>query len=139
MILVFGKSGQVATELAKYENVECFGWNQADQIDGPTSAASITAARMKMGETLCETRDATGNYHFSGAPDCSWADFAREICSQAGVTCDVTDIPSSDFPTTAKRPSNSRLDCTLTQDVFGIPRTDWKADLADVLQDLPKA
>ena len=84
----------------------------ADQIGGPTSAASIAAACVKMGETLCDTPDATGTYHFAGGPDCSWADFAREIFAQAGVTCDVTDIPSSDFPTPAKRPSNSRMDCT---------------------------
>ena len=77
-----------------------------------------------------------GTYHFTGAPDVSWADFAREIFRQANIDCKVIDIPTSDYPTPAQRPSNSRLDCSLLEKTFGIERPDWKAGLADVLKEL---
>ena len=76
-----------------------------------------------------------GTYHFSGALDASWADFAREIFAQSGVACDVVDIPTSDYPTPAQRPLNSRLDCTTLETEFGITRPDWRHALADVLKE----
>ncbi|MEM7318633.1 MAG: sugar nucleotide-binding protein, partial [Pseudomonadota bacterium] len=78
----------------------------------------------------------SGTYHFSGAGDVSWAEFARAIFAQAGLSCDVADIPSSDYPTPAKRPLNSRLDCSTLETVFGINRPSWSAGLADILKDL---
>ncbi|WP_282130229.1 sugar nucleotide-binding protein, partial [Roseobacter litoralis] len=64
----------------------------------------------------------SGTYHFSGAPDVSWADFAREIFAQSALSVDVTDIPTSQYPTPAQRPLNSRLDCSTTTATFGIQR-----------------
>ncbi len=104
----------------------------ADQVGGPTPAAAIADACLK----LAGSDGPSGTYHFAGTPDVSWADFAREIFRQAGLTPDVVDIPSSDYPTPAERPFNSRLDCTsLTRD-YRIDRPDWRAGLADVLTDL---
>lgn len=108
----------------------------ADQIGGPTPAAPIADACLSMAQHLLSAPEKSGLYHFSGAPDVSWADFAREIFAQAKVDCAVTDIPSSDYPTPATRPLNSRLDCTTLYDVFGIPRPDWRAGLADILKSL---
>ena len=107
----------------------------ADQIGGPTSAASIADAVLKLAKNLSEGGP-TGIYHFAGGPDTSWAGFAREIFDQAGLSVEVVDIPTSDFPTPAKRPSNSRLDCTSLETDHGISRPDWKADLTEVLQEL---
>lgn len=106
----------------------------ADQIGGPTSARSIAAATLHIAKTL--TTNTAGTYHFSGAPDVSWADFAREIFAQAGLACTVTDIPTSAYPTPATRPLNSRLDCTATTTTFGISQSDWRAELSHVLADL---
>ncbi|MEL6423830.1 MAG: sugar nucleotide-binding protein, partial [Pseudomonadota bacterium] len=78
----------------------------------------------------------SGIYHFSGAPDVSWADFAREIFARAGRAVTVTDIPASQYPTPAARPSNSRMDCSSLETAFGIPRPDWRHSLADVLKEL---
>jgi len=50
-----------------------------------------------------------GIYHASNAGQCSWADFAREIFSLSRSDCVVNEIPSSEFPTEAARPKNSRL------------------------------
>lgn len=108
----------------------------ADQIGGPTAAADIAAACLRMAEGLVQDPAKRGIYHFSGAPETSWAGFAREIFAQAGLGCRVEDIASEAYPTPAKRPLNSRLDCSSFEKVFGLPRPDWKAGLAAVLRDL---
>ncbi|MBM1308680.1 dTDP-4-dehydrorhamnose reductase [Sulfitobacter mediterraneus] len=108
----------------------------ADQIGGPTAAADIAAACHRIAKQLTDAPDKTGTYHFSGAPDCSWADFARAIFDEAGLNCTVHDIPSSDYPTPAKRPLNSRMDCCTTHKTFGIERPQWQASLTQILKDL---
>ncbi|GGX70270.1 NAD(P)-dependent oxidoreductase [Tateyamaria omphalii] len=110
----------------------------ADQIGGPTPARAIAAACHAMALQLIKDPDKSGTYHFSGAPDCSWADFARGIFDAAGISCAVTDIPSSDYPTPAARPANSRLDCSTLTDTFGIARPDWGQGLKDILNNLEK-
>lgn len=109
----------------------------ADQIGGPTPAADIAVACLVIAEQLQTDPHKAGTYHYSGAPDISWADFARTIFDQAGITCDVTDIPSSDYPTPAARPLNSRMDCSSTHTTFNIPRPDWRHGITDILKDLP--
>jgi len=108
----------------------------ADQIGGPTPARAIAVACLVVADQLAADPAKTGTYHFSGAPDTSWADFARAIFAEAGLTCAVEDIPSSAYPTPAKRPLNSRLDCSTTEAQFGISRPDWRAGLRDILYDL---
>ena len=81
----------------------------------------------------------SGIYHLSGAPDTSWADFAREIFRQADIDCAVEDIPTSAYPTPARRPANSRLDCTSLTETFGIARPDWRRGLTGVLKELDTA
>ncbi|MDD9719506.1 dTDP-4-dehydrorhamnose reductase [Sulfitobacter sp. PR48] len=108
----------------------------ADQIGGPTGAREIAAACHSIAGQLAADPEKTGTYHFSGAPDCSWADFARAIFDKAGVSCEVRDIPSSDYPTPAVRPLNSRMDCSETERRFGISRPDWQATLTHILKDI---
>ncbi len=108
----------------------------ADQIGAPTPARDIARACHGIAQRLLADHGLSGIYHFAGAPDVSWADFAREIFRQSGLACTVSDIPSSDYPTPARRPLNSRMDCGLTEEVFGIARPDWRDGLAQILQDL---
>lgn len=108
----------------------------ADQVGGPTCAADIATACLSIAGQLISDPSKTGTYHFSGAPDVSWAAFAREIFAQSGIMCDVVDIPSSDYPMPAARPLNSRMDNAETETVFGIARPDWMASLKDILKDL---
>ncbi len=110
----------------------------ADQIGGPTPAAALAKACLVVAEALRADPGKTGTYHFSGAPDVSWADFAREIFRQAGRAVTVTDIPSSAYPTSAHRPANSRLECS-TLSVFGLTRPDWKIYLDETLRELGAA
>ncbi|WP_312525098.1 dTDP-4-dehydrorhamnose reductase [Paracoccus sp. (in: a-proteobacteria)] len=108
----------------------------ADQHGGPTPARDIAAACLEMMQAMTADPAKRGVYHFSGMPDTSWADFAREIMAQAGLACHITDIATSDYPTPARRPANSRLDCRAIAQNFGISRPDWKAGLRAVLTEL---
>lgn len=107
----------------------------ADQVGGPTPAAAIADALFAMAGALVQGHKG-GTYHFAGAPDVSWAEFARAIMYQAGLDCEVNDIPSAQYPTPALRPLNSRLDCTATEQDFGIARPDWRAGLGDIIRGL---
>lgn len=107
----------------------------ADQVGGPTPASDIAAALLKMTHYMCDGHPG-GLYHFSGQPAVSWADFARTIFVHAGREVDVIDIPSSDYPTPAARPLNSRLDCSAITRDFGITPPDWRVGLDAVLKEL---
>ncbi len=106
----------------------------ADQIGGPTPAAAIADALYTCAAAMLNGA-AGGIHHFAGTPDTSWADFARAIMAAGNLPCQITDIPSSAYPTPAKRPHNSRLDCT-SLSRFGLTRPDWHAALSEILHDL---
>ena len=108
----------------------------ADQIGGPTPARDLAKACLTIAEQLIADPSKAGTYHFSGAPDVSWHGFASEIFAQAGRAMTVNPIPTSEFPTPATRPLNSRLDCQATQTVFGVAQPDWRVALTDVLTEL---
>lgn len=108
----------------------------SDQIGGPTPAGAIADACLAIGSQLVDDHGKSGTYHFSGEPDVSWAGFACEIFAQSGRKVSVIDIPTVDYPTLARRPANSRLDCSTTEAVFGIIRPHWRKGLAEVLHDL---
>jgi dTDP-4-dehydrorhamnose reductase len=79
-------------------------------------------------------RAASGVYHFSGAPDVNWANFARAIFDEAGLEVTVEDIPTKDFPTPAARPLNSRLDCS-SLSAIGATRPQWRPALKPIIED----
>ena len=107
----------------------------ADQIGGPTPAVAIARALVVAARAMVAGAPG-GVHHFAGAPDTSWAGFAREIMARAGLGCRVDDIPTSAYPTPAKRPLNSRLDCTSLLAAYGIARPDWRAGLDEILTEL---
>ncbi len=107
----------------------------ADQIGGPTPAAAIADALLTAARAMTQGAPG-GTHHFSGHPDTSWADFARAIMAEADLACRIEDIPSSAYPTPAKRPLNSRLDCTSLDTAFGIPRPDWRRGLTAIVKEL---
>lgn len=108
----------------------------ADQIGGPTPARAIARACLEIAAQLADDPGKSGTYHFSGAPDVSWHAFATEILARAGRATEVTAIPTEAYPTPARRPLNSRLDCRSTEDVFGLKRPDWRAALSDTIAEL---
>lgn len=107
----------------------------ADQIGGPTPTADLAQALMVAATALCDGVQG-GTHHYAGAPDTNWADFARSIMSQASLACRVRDIPTAAYPTPARRPMNSRLDCRAFKTAFGLDRPDWRRGLAEILREL---
>lgn len=108
----------------------------ADQFGGPTPAKDIAKACIQIAEQLLKNPRKSGTYHFSGAPDVSWAYFATKIFERVGRTVNVVPVPTSDYPTTATRPLNSRLDCRTTKHTFLIDRPNWRIGLNNILNEL---
>lgn len=111
----------------------------ADQVGGPTPAADIAEACLAIAAALARDPGRSGTYHFSGAPDVTWADFATAIFEEADLPVTVNRIATADYPTPARRPANSRLDCAATEAAFGITRPDWRASLRAVLRELAQS
>ncbi|MFT5865346.1 MAG: dTDP-4-dehydrorhamnose reductase [Gammaproteobacteria bacterium] len=109
-----------------------------DQIGGPTPAYGIAYTLITMARAFVAGQGTRGIYHYAGAPDVSWADFARAIFEDTNRAVTVTDIATSAYPTPAARPPNSRMDCTSLEAAFGIVRPDWREGLTDVLASLDK-
>ena len=107
----------------------------ADQIGGPTPAAAIAKALLTAADAMIQGAPG-GTHHFAGQPDTSWADFARAIMAEANLPCRINDIPTADYPTPAKRPLNSRLDCSAFTAAFGVPRPDWRQALPAIVKEL---
>lgn len=108
-----------------------------DQIGGPTPAGGIADALLVMAQAMTQGQTG-GTYHYAGTPAVSWECFARETFAAAQRVVDVTGIPTTDYPTPAKRPLNSRLDCTLLEADFGIAPPDWRTDLTQIVSELTR-
>ncbi|CUH40595.1 dTDP-4-dehydrorhamnose reductase [Jannaschia seosinensis] len=106
-----------------------------DQIGGPTPASAIASACLTIAHALTNGAP-SGIHHFAGAPDTSWAGFARAIFEAANMNVEVEGIPAADWPTPAARPANSRLDCTTLRETFGIERPDWRSGLPALVRRL---
>lgn len=130
---VFDESGKnFATTMLRLSETRDALSVVADQFGGPTPASAIADACLTIAKALVAGQGTGGIYHLSGTPDVSWADFARAIFDVAGRDVTVNDIASTDYPTPAQRPMNSRLDCTSTQTTFGITRPDWRVALNEM-------
>ena len=107
-----------------------------DQVGGPTCANDIAKACMSIAKQLMVDPTKTGTYHFSGMPNVSWYQFANAIFEQAGRNTIVQPVRTSEYPTLAPRPLNSRLDCNLLKEVFNISRPYWRDGLEDIIKEL---
>ncbi len=107
-----------------------------DQIGGPTAAGDIASALLTIAQAFHAGDGVSGVYHFASAPSVSWRQFAEAIFTEARLTVDVAPIPSSDYPTPAARPLNSRLNCAKIKTDYGIDQPDWRASLRDVIGEL---
>lgn len=109
-----------------------------DQIGGPTPAAAIADALIVLARHLARGHPG-GLWHFAGAPAVSWCGFARAILAEAGFSAPVRPIATADWPTPARRPANSVLDCARIAADFGILQPDWRAGLREVIAELQGA
>jgi dTDP-4-dehydrorhamnose reductase len=112
----------------------------ADQIGSPTGAADLAAAIAGIVAQFAGGSTAWGTYHFAGAGAVSWHDFAEAIFELAlpwrGAPPRVEAIATADYPTPARRPKNSVLDCGKIGAAFGVFPRPWRDALADVLREI---
>ena len=112
----------------------------ADQRGCPTAAADIAAALMVIAGHIERGKAKWGTYHFVGAGATSWHSFAQAIFDQAApqlAACpQVEPITTEQYPTPARRPMNSVLDCRKIEEVFGISSPPWRTALATVIREL---
>ncbi|MGT0246953.1 dTDP-4-dehydrorhamnose reductase [Burkholderia pyrrocinia] len=110
----------------------------ADQLGAPTWSHAIAAATSHMIAQARGAPDATewwdarsGTYHLTAGGDTSWHGFASAIFELANLPKRpvVLPIPAADYPTPAKRPSNSRLSNTKLAQVFGVVMPHWRESL----------
>jgi dTDP-4-dehydrorhamnose reductase len=112
-----------------------------DQEGCPTSARDIAEALKTITLRLIDDPDApTGVYHFVNAGSTTWAGLAREImalsAARGGPSATVEGITTADYPTPARRPSNSRLDTfKITRD-YGVTPRPWKDAVAEIVAEL---
>ncbi len=105
-----------------------------DQIGAPTAAGDLARALWGL-----VTVDARGLFHFTNAGVASWYDFAQAIAEEAlaaGViprACAVVPIRTVDYPTPARRPAFSVLDCASTWQALGAPAPHWRFALREVI------
>lgn len=113
-----------------------------DQVGNPTSALDLADATLKICRQILtgETPDPWGLYHLTGSGTASWASFAQEIFSESakqhGPTASVRPIPTTDYPTPAKRPQNSQLATAKLTSQFGITLPEWQKSLAGTVKRL---
>lgn len=111
----------------------------ADQRGGPTSAESIARTCLSLADKVSDLStesDLWGIYHYSGGPSTTWHGFAEEVFRQTGQAVKVNPIRTDQYPTPARRPANSILDCSKLEKNFGIGQSDWVRDLSVVLDQL---
>ena len=137
---VFGEHGHnfVKTMLRLAKDRDSLGI-VGDQFGGPTYAGDIAKTLIEIAnQILAGKENAFGVYHFTGKPYVSWYEFAKAIFVEAESqnilkkSPLVNRIATSDYPTPAKRPANSRLDLTKIKQVFNIEPSDWQKALKNI-------
>lgn len=98
-----------------------------DQIGSPTYAADLAQAMMSI---VIAQEWIPGIYNYSNEGEISWYEFVLAIKEISGFECEVKGIPTSSYPTPAKRPAYSLLDKTKIIKVYGIMVPDYKVSLA---------
>ena len=101
----------------------------SDQIGNPTDAEEIAHAIFAVASTIATSKeDCWGTWHFAGPLAVSWADFARMVmrasASHGGPSAEIRDISTAQYPTSARRPANSRLESGAFARQFGYRHTD---------------
>lgn len=98
-----------------------------DQIGSPTYAADLAQAIVTI---VTHPKWQAGMYHFSNAGEISWYEFALAIQEIGGFNCQITGIPSADYPTPARRPKYSLLDKSKIATTFAVNVPEYRESLA---------
>lgn len=117
-----------------------------DQLGAPTGAellADVTAHAIRQA-VAAPASDLAGVYHLAASGCTSWYEYAKYVIARMDtaqpaikkVATDIRPVPTSAFPTPARRPNNSRLDTTKLQTTFGLVLPHWQAGLTRMLNEI---
>ncbi len=109
-----------------------------DQIGSPTYAPHLAVAIIALAGAIATRNagdDCWGTYHAAGTGEVTWCGLAREVfrisAAHGGPSAAIEAITTADYPTPARRPANSRLDCSRLATRFGIVMPPWQSGVAD--------
>lgn len=115
----------------------------ADQQGNPTYAPALASALLDLTVSLDgnePNEDQSGIYHMAGQGSTTWHGFANAIFEEGAKyglqNPDVAAVTTAEYPTPAKRPANSRLDCSKLERVFGVKLPDWRDSTAECVKRL---
>jgi len=115
-----------------------------DQVGAPTGAELIADVTAHLLRAVPGMGDAGGTYHLAAAGETSWCEYARFVVDRAAVLGarlavgpeGISSIPSSAYPTPARRPLNSRLDTRRLRERFGLHLPDWRAGVERLVAEI---
>lgn len=102
-----------------------------DQIGSPTNAVDLADA---IAQILSKDELTYGIYNYSNEGECSWFDFASKIKELTNSSIKINPIPTTSYPTPAKRPAYSLLDKTKIKQTYAIEIPNWEDSLAKELK-----
>lgn len=108
----------------------------ADQHGCPTFARDLAAAALN----IADRPETFGVFHCAGEGETTWAGFAEEVfrlsAALGGPSAAVRPITTAEFPTRAKRPQNSRLECSKLDRHYGVRLPHWRNSLAECVREI---
>ena len=110
-----------------------------DQFGNPTSALAMADALLAIAANLLDSKDPAlrGTFHLAGSGDTTWSGLAEAVFARSaalgGPTARVRPITTSEYPTPASRPANSRLDCAKLQQIHNVRLPDWQTSLDETV------
>lgn len=107
-----------------------------DQIGTPTYAKDLAKAILDVVPQVNREKNTQEIYHYTNEGVCSWYDFAHEIFRIKGFDCKVYPVPSTEFPTPAKRPSFTVLNKSKIRTEYNIDIPHWTKSLECMLANL---
>ena len=108
-----------------------------DQFGSPTSAGDLADALLQIAAQIADApqRFTHGIFHYTNAGACSWYDFAQQIMEKGNRPCRVLPCTTAEYPTKARRPQYSVLNCDKIKNIYGITPPPWQEALAKVISD----
>lgn len=110
-----------------------------DQHGNPSYAPHLAQATLCVVRRLLEEPgfEPWGVYHLAGTGTTTWCGLAREVFHRSeaagGPHASVGAITTSEYPTPAKRPANSQLDCAKAKETFGVELPEWRTGVSDCI------
>lgn len=111
----------------------------ADQHGCPTAADDLAAAIVAILPAVVADNTLRGEvFHFASRGEATWCEFAEEIFRVTECDCRAVAITTDDYPTAARRPRNSVLDCSKICERFGVEQPDWRESLRRNIERIKK-